>query len=106
MNTCFSKPQRRVLPVLRGTVLGTSISACLAVVSQATRRRILAGSIAAFVATAVTASAADQTWLNAGPTNNWNLTDQNWDGNLAWTQSNSAIFGGLGETVTLTTGIT
>src|SRR5688500_14955914 len=70
------------------------------------RRRILAGSIAAFVASAAIASAADQTWLNAGPTNNWNIADLNWNGNVAWTQGNSAIFGDTGETITLTTGIT
>ena len=51
------------------------------------------------------AQAADQTWLPAGPTNDWNTTDLNWDAGVAWTQTNNAIFGGAGETVTLTEGI-
>ena len=51
------------------------------------------------------AQAADQTWLPAGPTNDWNTTELNWDAGVAWTQTNNAIFGGAGETVTLTEGI-
>jgi autotransporter-associated beta strand protein len=51
------------------------------------------------------AHGADQTWNPAGPTNNWNTTEANWDAGVAWTQANNAIFGGVGETVTLTEGI-
>lgn len=51
------------------------------------------------------ARGADQAWNPDGPTNNWNATDLNWDAGDAWTQANNAIFGGSGETVTLTEGI-
>ena len=58
-----------------------------------------------FVISLSAAPAADQTWNPAGPTNNWNTTDLNWDAGVAWTQANNAIFGGSGETVTLTEGL-
>ncbi|MBN8460055.1 MAG: autotransporter-associated beta strand repeat-containing protein [Verrucomicrobia bacterium] len=47
--------------------------------------------------------AADQTWNPDGPNDYWStLTgDENWDAGVAWTQDNSAIFGGTGETVYL-----
>ena len=53
------------------------------------------------------ALAADQTWIDANGNNDWNTaTDMNWDAGVFWTQGNNAIFGGTGETVTLTEGIT
>ena len=52
------------------------------------------------------ATAADQTWIDTNANNDWNTTELNWDAGAAWTQSNSAIFGGTGETVTLTAPIT
>jgi hypothetical protein len=52
------------------------------------------------------AHAADQTWISlTGPTADWNTTDLNWDAGVAWSQNNNAIFGGTGETVTLTEAI-
>lgn len=52
------------------------------------------------------ARAADQTWIQGNANNDWNTsTGLNWDAGVAWTQNNSAIFGGTGETVTLTEGI-
>jgi fibronectin-binding autotransporter adhesin len=52
------------------------------------------------------AKAADQTWISGNVNNDWNTTTgTNWDAGVAWAQGNSAIFGGTGETVTLTEGI-
>ena len=52
------------------------------------------------------AQAVDQTWMSGNANNDWNTTTGlNWDAGVAWTQGNSAIFGGTGETVTLTEGI-
>lgn len=65
----------------------------------------LATSIAVLLAT-YCASAADQTWLDGGPTNDWNLTDLNWDAGAVWTNDNTATFGGTGEAIALSTGIT
>ena len=60
--------------------------------------------VVAFLAvSAFSAQAADLTWDNGGSSNNWNTTDANFTG-VAWTNSNSAIFGGTaGSTVTITT---
>ena len=55
---------------------------------------------------ALVSHAADQTWINANANNDWNTTSAtNWDAGVAWTQGNNAIFGGTGETVTLTEAI-
>ena len=56
--------------------------------------------VVAFLAvSAFSAQAADLTWDNGGSSNNWNTTDANFTG-VAWTNSNSAIFGGTaGSTV-------
>src|ERR1043165_6400504 len=64
--------------------------------------------VAAASSALMTASlpAATQNWFNAGPSNDWSTTAGNWDGGSVWTQNNSAIFGGTGETVTLTGPIT
>ena len=52
------------------------------------------------------AQAVDQTWISGNVNNDWNTTTgTNWDAGVAWLQNNSAIFGGTGETVTLTEGI-
>jgi autotransporter-associated beta strand protein len=71
--------------------------------NRVTRRHTLAALIGFSLATA--AQAADQTWLDANANNNWNTTDANWVGPVVWTQNNSAIFGGTGETVALTEAI-
>ncbi|MES2924675.1 MAG: autotransporter-associated beta strand repeat-containing protein, partial [Verrucomicrobiota bacterium] len=52
------------------------------------------------------ASAADQTWLPAGPSDLWNLTALNWDAGAIWTQNNNAIFGGTADTISVTVPIT
>ena len=52
---------------------------------------------------AANALAADQTWNTSGPSDNWNTTDLNWDGGVAWTNGNSAIFSGTGEAITVGT---
>ncbi len=55
---------------------------------------------------ATVAPAVDQTWISGNANNDWNTTTGlNWDAGVAWTQGNSAIFDGTGETVTLTEGI-
>ena len=64
--------------------------------------------VVAFLAvSAFSAQAAPQTWDNGAATGNWNTTDANFTG-AAWTNGNSAIFGGTkGSTVTINTaGIT
>jgi len=63
--------------------------------------RILATSIAAlFAVSAIPASAANLTWDNGAATGNWNTTDANFTG--AWTNGNTAVFGGAGsETITI-----
>ncbi len=43
--------------------------------------------------------AADQVWNDAGADNTWSTNDLNWDAGAAWTNGNSAVFGGPGETV-------
>jgi len=60
--------------------------------------------VVAFLAvSAFSAQAAPQTWDNGATTGNWNTTDANFTG-AAWTNGNSAIFGGtLGSTVTINT---
>ena len=60
--------------------------------------------VVAFLAvSAFSAQAADLTWDNGGATGNWNTTDTNFTG-VAWTNGNSAIFGGTaGSTVTINT---
>ena len=63
--------------------------------------RVLLNSLCA-MACASAAIAANQTWLDANANNNWNSTDANWTGPLAWTDGNNAIFGGTGESVTVT----
>ncbi|MCU0795417.1 MAG: autotransporter-associated beta strand repeat-containing protein [Akkermansiaceae bacterium] len=59
---------------------------------------------------ASTALAADQTWNTSGASDTWNTTDLNWDGALAWTNGNTAIFSGTGESISVgsvsTAGIT
>ena len=45
--------------------------------------------------------AADQTWDDGDDNNVWNLANTNWDTSSIWTNNNSAIFGGTGETVDL-----
>ena len=64
---------------------------------------ILASSIAALlVATTLPTKAATLTWDNGAATGNWNTTDANFTG--AWTNGNTALFGGAGsETVTINT---
>lgn len=57
------------------------------------------------MACASAATAADQTWLDANANNNWNSTDANWNGSAAWTQGSNAIFGGTGESVSVTESI-
>ncbi|MCU0795416.1 MAG: autotransporter-associated beta strand repeat-containing protein [Akkermansiaceae bacterium] len=52
---------------------------------------------------AATAMGADQTWNTAGPSDAWNTTDLNWDGGVAWTNGNTAIFSGTGEAITVGT---
>ena len=62
----------------------------------------LAGAVLLVLLTlfAVVANAVDQTWDQAS--GNWNTADTNWTG-AAWTNGNTAIFGGTpGSTVTLT----
>src|SRR6478735_4445907 len=49
--------------------------------------------------------AADQTWIDANANNDWTTTEPNWDTGAGWTQGGNAIFGGFGETVTVTEGI-
>ena len=46
--------------------------------------------------------AADQTWNTGGPTDIWSTSagDSNWDSNAVWTNGNTAIFSGTGETIT------
>jgi len=64
--------------------------------------------VVAFLAvSAFSAQAAPQTWDNGAATGNWNTTDANFTG-AAWTNGNSAIFGGTaGSTVFINTaGIT
>jgi fibronectin-binding autotransporter adhesin len=52
-------------------------------------------------------AAASQTWLDPSADNQWNTTTGlNWAGGVAWTQGNSAVFGGTAETVTLGEAIT
>lgn len=65
--------------------------------------RILVSSIAALlVAAAIPSQAATLTWDNGAATGNWNTTDANFTG--AWTNGNTALFGGAGsETVTINT---
>ena len=63
------------------------------------------GSLLSTILISATASAIDQTWIDTNSNNNWDLTTANWDTSLLWSQNNNAIFGGIGETVNLTTGI-
>lgn len=46
-----------------------------------------------------------QTWIDTNANNNWSQSDLNWDSGVGWSQNNLAIFGGTGETVTLTEAI-
>src|SRR6478735_8264140 len=62
--------------------------------------------VTGFFAMNAGAHAAIQTWKYAGPNNNWNTTELNWDAGVVWATNNSATLGGTGETVTLTTDIT
>ncbi len=48
-------------------------------------------------------SAANQTYLDTSPLNTWNTTDANWDAGIVWTNGNTAIFGGTGESLTVST---
>lgn len=48
-------------------------------------------------------NAATQTYLDSNVLNTWNATDANWDAGVTWTNGNDAVFGGTGETVTVTT---
>jgi fibronectin-binding autotransporter adhesin len=70
------------------------------------RRRGMGSTIAVAMAWALGSAsaspAADQVWNTAGPTDNWNTTDLNWDGGVVWVNNNNAIFGGAPETVTVT----
>lgn len=50
-------------------------------------------------AAAGAARAADQTWIDGNANNDWSTAAPNWDAGGAWVNSNSAIFGGTGETV-------
>ena len=47
------------------------------------------------------ARADNQTWIPANADNTWSSSAANWDAGVAWTSGNSAIFGGTGETVTI-----
>ena len=60
--------------------------------------------VVAFLAvSAFSAQAADLTWDNGGSSNNWNTTDANFTG-AAWTNGNTAVFGGAASsTVTIST---
>lgn len=46
---------------------------------------------------------SDQTWINGSGI--WNTTDPFWDAATTWTNGNNALFGGAGETITLSGGI-
>ena len=48
---------------------------------------------------ASTQAQSDQTWINGSGT--WNTTGLFWDSGVVWTNGNNAIFGGTGETITL-----
>jgi len=63
---------------------------------------------ALFLMTIVASStqAADQSWDDANANNVWDLTGTNWDSGSTWTNGNSAIFSGNGETVELGDAIT
>nr|MCU0781683.1 autotransporter-associated beta strand repeat-containing protein [Akkermansiaceae bacterium] len=62
--------------------------------------------LASLAFVSVSAHAADQVWNNSGATPDWNTADDNWgEPPTKWLQGNHAIFGGNGETVTLTEGI-
>jgi len=47
----------------------------------------------------LTAHAASQIWLDAGPSNLWGTGAANWDAGSSWTNANDAVFSGAGETV-------
>ena len=64
-------------------------------------RLLATGVVSGILAT--TALAADQTWNTAGPSDNWNTTDLNWDAGVAWSDGNSAVFSGTGEAITVGT---
>ncbi|MGC4014088.1 MAG: autotransporter-associated beta strand repeat-containing protein [Luteolibacter sp.] len=49
------------------------------------------------------AQGADQVYQDANVLNTWNTTDANWDSGTQWVDLNNAIFGGTGESVTVTT---
>lgn len=57
---------------------------------------------AAAAALAPSVDAANQTWIDTNTDNTWSTAAGNWDAGVGWTPNNSAIFGGTGETVTLT----
>jgi len=40
-----------------------------------------------------------QTYSGPNPANTWDTSSPNWDGGLAWTNGNHAVFGGAGQTV-------
>jgi fibronectin-binding autotransporter adhesin len=60
---------------------------------------------AATLVAASSALAATQTWNTGGPTNNWNTSDLNWGG-ASWGSGNDAVFGGTGESITLSSAVT
>ena len=49
------------------------------------------------------AIAAVQTYQDGNSLDTWNTTDTNWDSGVVWMNCNSAIFGGTGETVAVST---
>ncbi len=51
------------------------------------------------IATSLDAQAIEQRWNAADANNIWNLENANWEGGTVWTNGNSAVFGGSGETV-------
>jgi len=52
---------------------------------------------------ALGAMAADQTYDDTSGDNVWDTSTANWDAGVAWTNGNSAIFGGTGESVAVDT---
>jgi len=55
--------------------------------------------VSALLLLACTAHAQNQTWLDAGPSNDWSVTAPNWNGAAVWAPGSNAIFNGGGETV-------
>lgn len=62
--------------------------------------RLLFPLVVAMTAMLPSAWAANLNWDSAGSSDLWNLTDPNWlPGSVAWTNSSTATFNGVGETV-------